>query len=901
MPNKLDSGSLCCCSEMTFSVFGERMISPEVNRGMIPAHFVGVGNLGDKKSPCQLLASVWYDETLRLNTSLEAGQYTLEDTLEDSEGMWDRQDPKYEKAAVNVRYTVAPWLGQTLYVITKEGSVQKLDLPANTASWWLDCTVDELKDMDGNFYGAVDSDKNSPGPPHTFHYPDGLSSQGVIGGQPMFTEDAVPIGGGETITGESSGWPFGKATRTQRPEGPDTLPGYNDTSFGALCEDGFTESGFKNRIAFVEVDEDGDVTKKVSGVHNIVTASDGPVKAREIRERDFLYTVDFSTPTKVLPLAVAANKWPYGIGAFVETRVAPEGRTVEEFKEDVWEDVELWVGWRLLAPDDLLYGNDWNSAALNNVPEGDGYRDGFESHFYSGAFRPGSVQDRDPLVVQQPPEDEHFTLFASGGESVHDPGVVFPEEYLDDGYWPPPWGAVTLSSGIAIGTPTSNLSYWGAWSIGWELGWYKLQYRVRYCVGEIKTSEPHTGELPYIQTAGDNIVYSTDWVDYYAGAGNTNTLSWGRLGYVDWHNDGRPAKIELEDDLDPINRYRPQEPEGTPASPVWKDFPQLSGLPRLDSAPGNTFAPLGASHEFVGVVRYFNVTENGKGVFYIDYEKADAGNQPPSFDFGTDDAGNPHADQDAQYAYRDTKFDTPWKSIPKVTPPTEIWNRHSRLVIGNEVVWDTDVADEEKTALVCVEVLTGNHVAVITKGNGEPQKLTVYGGVPWSITSSTPDANVKGRIISCSDRWIYVSMFPLQVKTLDGVGDPFVDGAVGCARNLDIPTKDRTLHFHPTKRNFGIPEHSWSSWLISLDGSITVPARVDVPDNVWPLANIWYDDDAVAGYLEPPPGPVASWTVMGNSGSWSRRRREHIKWDSPRNSGVIDLVSPGTMDPAEFF
>ena len=114
MPNKLDSGSLCCCSEMTFSIFGEKMTSPEDNGGIIPAHFVGVGNLEDGKSPCQLLASVWYDETLRLNTSLEAGQYTLEDTLEDSEGMWDRQDPKYEKAAVNVRYTVAPWLGQTL-------------------------------------------------------------------------------------------------------------------------------------------------------------------------------------------------------------------------------------------------------------------------------------------------------------------------------------------------------------------------------------------------------------------------------------------------------------------------------------------------------------------------------------------------------------------------------------------------------------------------------------------------------------------------------------------------------------------------------------------------------------------------------------------------------------------
>ena len=908
---------------MTFSVFGERVTVSEQPDGL-PSRWVGLGNLPDDKSPCQLVGSVWYDLALLTDTAAEVGKYTITDNLDNSGDMWQDQfqGAKGEDGPI-VQYSITPWGGETLYVISKgvketRGNVQKIDLTDAGADWWVDIGALEAA---GTLRDSVDDHYKRP----VFYYPEGLLPLKRIGGQPLSTPDLPPFRGEQSssdgYTGESTGWPFGGNGKANRAflgwvHGDDktnyALPGFSDTKFGALCEDGPRgHTGIRERIAFVEVGGAGAMTKELSNAKWI--------KGREMRDASFLYTHGFSTPAKVLPLAVAPNDWPYGIGAFVETKEV--SRHVQTWKLDMPFEMTIWEGCllessanSLLDPGDSSYAPFDYDIWFDEATNGTGTQV-FKYWLESGDSGSGHVSTI--------PTDDNFTAY-----DLSDHGTLIYPEYPEN--WPANWagwipwkypdgevvggvwGCVRLLSGLVLGMPTPSNTPLpiGYFTIDHELGYAKFQYRVRYCAGEIKSA---VDGLPYIDTGGGNIVYETPWVNYYGGVGNLSPkkLNW---NFTKWEECGKPEKISVVtgegDELDPINRYWAQvwnpdfelDPGGayratceSVDSPKWVRTDKIDLIEGTQYEPANLFGDLGANHDFVGGISFYNSTENHKPVFLIDYEKENTDTVLPTY--------NP-VNQDGQ---------TPgYRAVPEIVPPVIGWTTYQRLIFNDHIIWDSyDKVDPTKTYedLNSVDVLTGDRIAVITSKPSEdgeifPQKLSVYtaGGASWSIKSSTPVAVANGarsvyaRIISCSDRWIYISMFPLQVKTVDE--DKFVDGADGCARNLDLPKAGQVMHFHQSNSNWGLPEHSWSNWLISLDGATTVPARIDLPLDIRPLPNLWYWAEDEVAAVPSLANWVSSWTVIGNSLVGPRIR---IKWDAPRVSGVIDAVSVGTMDPATFF
>ena len=249
----------------------------------------------------------------------------------------------------------------------------------------------------------------------------------------------------------------------------------------------------------------------------------------------------------------------------------------------------------------------------------------------------------------------------------------------------------------------------------------------------------------------------------------------------------------------------------------------------------------------------------------------------------------------------DIKNDVTGEPIKK-SPEYKIYQR---LVFGGNTIWDSKSDDR---ILDQVEVLTGNKIAILThtedandeeagnRAGRSPQSLTVYNSsgdevftlkADWVFPDDVREHQAfsgwtSGRhaavIETCSDRWIHVRMFPLDVEKhtpLPRKGQEFTPGA-----NILWVTG-----FH--RFNTGLPEGYFPSWLISLDGTTKVPARLDPVDEINHIRS-----DGVTGE------PAFSWASGSKKPAWGDYA---TRADAARDSSVIDTVSPGTMHPASFF
>ena len=853
---------MCCCPTMTFSVFGSRR-----NESLGIQSYSELLDSGE--SPCRLLGSVWYREDELGFTSSAIGKYTVEDDLEDSVEKYSNQ---------RIISTVTTWGGEVLYVLVPKfyglpessypvealAAVQRISLPDAEAEWWFDVkdNADILgAGIDGGIY-----------PDPMFSYPwSGITPAANAGvaivGQPVL-DDSGNVRGEQGLTVQSGGvW------------GKSTISGFGDDGFGAVY--GFDGTGSSGepvyRVAFADVDSDGDLTRTVSG-DQIKGGSwerlDSLSWVHEMTDSEFLFTSGFNAPGKVLPLLAASNDWPYGIGAYVETKEV--SRNVQTWKWDIRQYAETMEGCMLDAagtPFESLIGggglsvSDWYALLGPPIPAHSWY------WWIEG----------DAAFLEQ----DHFTLQGHLGSTLIDTPPYPPITPLDPygEVWFPysedgvsggrNWGCEELGSGMILGTPIpSSGTAVGYFTIDHELGYAKFQYRVTYCIGEIESDE---GELPYIETTGQS--YSTPWVDYYGGLGNVPAVtgSFGaRATLYDWMLPacGYPDKISVKSvegaELDPIDRYRAQPwPDANVCEgvfdPEWKRVGGGAWEIGAPYNPGNSFGDLGASHSFIGRVRYFNSTSNHSAVFLVDYEREDVGTKVPVYD--------PVNQEGQTMGYRIT---------PRIVPPEISWTTYQRLVFKDKVIWDSYDSNE---VIDFVEVLVGNKIVVISHDGDGPQKLAVWtvSGEVFSINASTKialggdlDGDVQGAFVTtCSDRWMYVRNFPLEVEL-----------------HTDLPGEGQELISVDTVDNLGAPTGHYPTWLISLDGETKVPARLDTPTEIKQLG---ITSGQRAARI-PEAVDSATWAFPNGSailGYWH--------YDAPRSSSVIDGVSPGTMDPSTFF
>ena len=119
----LDAGSFCCCGSETFSVFGP--------------HQYATGNYTEITKPTsstKLLGTVYYQIGHRFHAAPTKHLYTIADTLEETP---DEVLPDS---------TVTTWGGDTLYILSG-GSAEKVDLSEADAKWWV--TTEDIKSTCG--------------------------------------------------------------------------------------------------------------------------------------------------------------------------------------------------------------------------------------------------------------------------------------------------------------------------------------------------------------------------------------------------------------------------------------------------------------------------------------------------------------------------------------------------------------------------------------------------------------------------------------------------------------------------------------------------------------------------------------------------------------------------------
>ena len=117
----IDAGSMCCCVDETFTVFG-----PRYNDSTWDEY-------KEDESPVHLLGTVYYATGNLLNTATTVGKYAITDSLDDSSKNWS--PPAYGLPVV--QHTVTPWGGGTLYSVSyTTGAVQKAGLSEAVAKWW---------------------------------------------------------------------------------------------------------------------------------------------------------------------------------------------------------------------------------------------------------------------------------------------------------------------------------------------------------------------------------------------------------------------------------------------------------------------------------------------------------------------------------------------------------------------------------------------------------------------------------------------------------------------------------------------------------------------------------------------------------------------------------------------
>ena len=130
----IDAGSMCCCVDETFTVFG-----PRYNDSTWDEY-------KEDESPVHLLGTVYYATGNLLNTATTVGKYAITDSLDDSSKNWS--PPAYGLPVV--QHTVTPWGGGTLYSVSyTTGAVQKAGLSEAVAKWWYEPPdSDEWEDGD---------------------------------------------------------------------------------------------------------------------------------------------------------------------------------------------------------------------------------------------------------------------------------------------------------------------------------------------------------------------------------------------------------------------------------------------------------------------------------------------------------------------------------------------------------------------------------------------------------------------------------------------------------------------------------------------------------------------------------------------------------------------------------
>ena len=93
------------------------------------------------------------------------------------------------------------------------------------------------------------------------------------------------------------------------------------------------------------------------------------------------------------------------------------------------------------------------------------------------------------------------------------------------------------------------------------------------------------------------------------------------------------------------------------------------------------------------------------------------------------------------------------------------------------------------------------------------------GSVAWQ---GALGADGGARIIACSDRWIHVSNFPLDIT-----------------KETDIPAAGQTLGEVSSYASGGFGKEIYPCWLFRISDGLAVPARLDTKQEVRPLGGYW--------------------------------------------------------------
>ncbi len=455
----IDSGSMSCCSVPTFTVFG-------LGRRIGYAKT----DLNDSDiSPVQMLGTVYYDTDQLLKNAEQAGKYTIVDDLEESadagafSGWYFRFYDSGASAFRKLSRTMTTWDGRTLYAILDKsdkdwdevgGRVQKINLVDAKAVWW-----SEGLDMEypwtyiaGPFRGSITGGGVPGGAPVDFW-------GGFV---PQYPEDV------NAIVSESC-WGLEDFKDA-------AYYGFGDLGFGKLGISENETKGGDRVVRLDKVDEDGTRT---------ATTSVDKIKGNGNTDKRFHFTSasgdsgSFSEPERVLPVSIAPNDWPYGVGIYVETMEVENARTVEEWTIDF-----------------VALGREYKTASKKS---------GSPHWWWAKAAPEGVLGITDPVG-----EGEYAAEMEVYGPSTD----WFTDELLDVwGYNPVP------GSSMLLGWPPIGGFYRnGYYRVTKEDGFTQHQYRLVYCSGAIISGE--AGELPYIATSTAT-KYESDWVYYYAPIGGT--------------------------------------------------------------------------------------------------------------------------------------------------------------------------------------------------------------------------------------------------------------------------------------------------------------------------------------------------------------------------------------------
>ena len=145
-----DAGSMCCCGDETYTVFGPRWTGTKWDQY----------NAEIEQSPAHLLGTVYYSKTNIFETATTRGLYTITDDLNASEN---------NHSAVGdsppVTATVTTWDNNTLYVVNDYGAVQKVSLPDAKSKWWVspyDAPLEGSHTKNSGFVNTAISALNEP-------------------------------------------------------------------------------------------------------------------------------------------------------------------------------------------------------------------------------------------------------------------------------------------------------------------------------------------------------------------------------------------------------------------------------------------------------------------------------------------------------------------------------------------------------------------------------------------------------------------------------------------------------------------------------------------------------------------------------------------------------------------